>query len=117
MDWYEKYKKDLEETYIEVNKMWKSCYRSDVLLLAMIVVAVTSFIIVSVMYFCRGNWYIAIGVCHVSLAIIDGWIGVRTVRRMRDTKERIKANDVWYENELNRLNNLIKENENESENS
>lgn len=109
--WYEIHKKHLDEIHEMVQNGYKSNRKMDAILLAMIIVAVLCFGAMAVLNFCKGDWYIVFGIWYILMSILDGWLGVEAMRRMKNTKEKIKANDLWYESELNRLNNLIKESE------
>jgi uncharacterized membrane protein len=116
MELYEELKKDLDETHDFVSKGWKSLLRDDILLLVMMFVSFLLFGTASVLNFCEGDWHIVLGVYYIILMVLMICLCAKTVHRMRDTKEQIKANDMWYENELNRLNNLKKESEDEDGN-
>lgn len=112
MDLYEEMKKDLGEVHLTVMEMWKSSLGNENLLLTMISVSVLLFGTMSVLNFCYGGWYIVLGIYYLILLVLMVVLGVRSVHRIKEVKEQIKANDMWYESELNRLNNLIKESEN-----
>jgi uncharacterized membrane protein len=112
MNWYEELKKDLDEIHDFVSGEWKSLLKNDILLLVMIFVSILLFGTLSVTNFCQGGWYMALGIYYMILLILMIVLGARIVHRMRDTWEKIKANDMWYESELNSLNNSIKERKN-----
>lgn len=109
MDWYEYLKQDIEELHDTVAKMWRSSLKGDILLITLIVVSALLYGVLSVLNFCEGGWRIVLAVYYIILMALMVSLGVVTVRRIRDTKERIRANELWYESELNSLNNQIKE--------
>ena len=104
MELYEEVKKDLDEIHDSVSRMWKSSLGNDIVLLIMLSVSCVLFGTMAVMNFCDGGWYIVLGIYYIILLFLMVVLGVRTVRRMKECKEHIRANDMWYENELNRLN-------------
>ena len=106
MELYEEVKKDLDEIHDSVSRMWKSSLGNDILLLTMISVLVLLFGTMSVLNFCDGGWYIVLGIYYLILLVLMVVLGVRSVHRIKEVKEQIEANDMWYESELNRLNNL-----------
>ena len=115
MGWYEVRKKHLDEIYEMIQSGHKSNRKMDVILLAMVITTLLCFAMLSVINFCKGDWYIVIGVWYVLLSILNGCLGIECVRRIRDTRGKLKANEMWYEVELNRLNNLKKESEDETD--